>query len=87
MTFLADHTFLYKIDSWQNFTMTSPETSHTKNVANELSFWLVNSMTHFDVRFGRCGILKFCFNSGHNMDIMDCSCSVRFLGQLRGETC
>jgi hypothetical protein len=38
ITFLADHNFLYKIGSWQNFTMTSPETSHTKNVSNKLSF-------------------------------------------------
>jgi hypothetical protein len=34
ITFLADHTFLYKTGSWQNFTMTSLETLHMKNVAN-----------------------------------------------------
>jgi hypothetical protein len=56
---------MYKTGSWQNFTMTSPETSHTKNVANELSFPLVTHMTHFDIRFGRYGILTSCFSSGH----------------------
>jgi hypothetical protein len=38
--------------------MTSPETSYTKNVTNELSFLLVTHMTHFDIRFGRYGFLK-----------------------------
>jgi hypothetical protein len=40
--FLADHTFLYKIGFWRNFTITSLETSYVKNVADKLSFgWLV----------------------------------------------
>jgi hypothetical protein len=76
--FLADHTYLYKIGFWQNFAMTFPETSHTKNVANELSFLLVTHMTHFDIRFDCYGILKPCFRSGHVMDRLDCRCSVRF---------
>jgi hypothetical protein len=76
--FLADHTYLYKIGFWQNFAMTFPETSHTKNVANELSFRLVTHMTHFNIRFGRFGILKSCFCSRHDLDRLDCSCSVRF---------
>jgi hypothetical protein len=63
--FLADHSFLYKTGSWQNFAMTSPETSYTENVANELSFPLVTHTTHFDVQFGHYGILKSCFRSGH----------------------
>jgi hypothetical protein len=67
--------------------MSSPETSHTKNVANELSFPLVTHTTHFDIRFGRYGILNSCFSSGHVMDILDCSCSVRILGHMMGETC
>jgi hypothetical protein len=67
--------------------MTSPETSQMKNVANELSFPLVTHMTHFDIRFGRYGILKTCFSSRHIMDRLDCSCSVRFLGRKVGETC
>jgi hypothetical protein len=67
--------------------MTSPETSHTKNVANELSFPLVSHMTHFDIRFSRYGILKSCFSSRHVMDRLDCSCSVRFLGYKMGESC
>jgi hypothetical protein len=66
--------------------MTSPETSHTKNVINELSFPLVTHMTHFDKRFGHYDILKSCFSSGHIMDRLDCSCSVRFLGHKMGET-
>jgi hypothetical protein len=48
--FLADHTFLYKTGFWQNFAMTSPETSYMKNVTNELSFLLVTHMTHFEKR-------------------------------------
>jgi hypothetical protein len=87
ITFLADHTFLYKIGSWQNFAMTSPETLHMKNVANELIFTLVTHMTQFDIQFGRYGILKSCFSSGHVIDRLDCSCSVRFLGHKMGETC
>jgi hypothetical protein len=67
--------------------MTSRETSHKKNVANELSFPLVTHMTHFDIRFGRYGILNSCFSSGHVMDRLDCCCSVRFLGHVMGETC
>jgi hypothetical protein len=78
--FLADHTYLYKTCFWQNFAMTSLETSHMKNVANELRFPLVTHTTHFDKRFGRYGILKSCFSSRHDLDRLDCSCSVRFLG-------
>jgi hypothetical protein len=54
---LADHTFLYKIGSWRNFTMTSLETSPMKNVTNKLNFLLVTHTTHFDRRFGRYNIL------------------------------
>jgi hypothetical protein len=85
--FLAGHTYLYKIGFWQNFNMTSPETSHTKNVANELSLPLVTHMTHFNIWFGCYGILNSCFSSGHVMDGLDCSCSVRFLGHKMGDTC
>jgi hypothetical protein len=85
-TFLADHTFLYKTGSWQKFAMTSPETSPMKNVTNELSFPLVTHTTHFNIRFGRYGILKSCFSSRHVMDRLDCSCLVRFLGHKMGET-
>jgi hypothetical protein len=67
--------------------MTFPETSHTKNVANELSFPLVTHMTHFDKRFGRYGILKSYFSSGHDLGRLDCRWSVRFLGRKMGETC
>jgi small neutral amino acid transporter SnatA (MarC family) len=38
--------------------MISPETSYTKNVANELSFMLVTHTTCFNIRFGRYSILK-----------------------------
>jgi hypothetical protein len=67
--------------------MTSPETSHTTNVANERSFTLVTHMTHFDIRFSCYGILKSCSSSRHIMDIMDCSCLVRFLGCKMSVTC
>jgi hypothetical protein len=86
-TFLADHTYLYETGFWQNFTMTSAETSHTKNVANKLSFPLVTHMTHFDIRFGRYGILKLCFSSEHVQDRPDCIRSVRFLSHKMGDTC
>jgi hypothetical protein len=66
--------------------MTSPETLHMKNVANELSFPLVTHTTHLDIRFGCYGILKSCFSSGHVMDRLDCSCSVRCLGHKMGDT-
>jgi hypothetical protein len=67
--------------------MTSPETSHMKNIANELFFPLVTHTTHFDIQFIRYGILKSCFSSGHVTDRLDCSCSVRFLEHKMGETC
>jgi hypothetical protein len=56
--FLADHTFLHETGFWQNFAITSPETSYTKNVADELRFLLVTNMTRFDIWFGRYGCLK-----------------------------
>jgi hypothetical protein len=77
-TFLADHTYLYETGFWQNFAMTSPETLHTKNVANEHSFPLVTHTTHFGIRFGRYGIWKYCSSSGQAKDRLDCICSVRF---------
>jgi hypothetical protein len=86
ITFLADHTFLYKTGSWQKNSMTSPEISHKKNVANEFSFLLITHTTHFDIQLCRYGILKSYISSGHVMDRLDCSCSVRFLGHKTGET-
>jgi hypothetical protein len=44
--------------------MTSSETSDMKYVVNELNFLLVTHMTHFDIRFGRYGILNSCFSYG-----------------------
>jgi hypothetical protein len=67
--------------------MTFPETSHKKNVTDKLSFPLVTHTTHFDKWFGRYGILKSCFSSRHDLDRLDCSCSVRFLGCKMGDTC
>jgi hypothetical protein len=67
--------------------MTSQQTSYMKNVANELNFLLVTHTTHFNIRFGRYGILNSCFSSGHVMDRSDYSSSVRFLGHEMGETC
>jgi hypothetical protein len=67
--------------------MTSPETSYTENVANKLIFMLVTHMTHFDIWFGRYGILNSCFSSRHVMDRLDCKCSVTFLGHKVGESC
>jgi hypothetical protein len=70
-----------------NFAMTSPESSHMKNAANELSFPLVTHTNHFVIRFGRYGNLKLCFSSEHAMDRLKYRCSVRFLGCKMGETC
>jgi hypothetical protein len=66
--------------------MTSPETSYTKNITNELNFLLVTHLTHFDIRFGRYGALKICFSSGQITDRLDCRRLVRFLGHKMGET-
>jgi hypothetical protein len=66
--------------------MTSPETSYTKNVANELSFLLVTHMTRFDIRFGRYGALNIGFSSGQVTDRLDYKRLVRFLGQKMGDT-
>jgi hypothetical protein len=66
--------------------MTSPATSHTKNVANEIIFPLVTHMTHFDILFRRYGILKLCFSSEHVQDRPDFIGSVRFLGHKMGDT-
>jgi hypothetical protein len=85
--FLADHNYMYNTGCWQNFAMTSPETLHTEKFTNELSLPLVTHTTHLDIRFGRYGILKSCFSSGHDLDRLDCWWSVRFLGCKMGETC
>jgi hypothetical protein len=85
--FLSDHTYLYTTGFWWNFSMTSLETSHTKNVTNEVSFPLVTHTTHFGIRFGRYGILNLCFSSGNEMGRSKRRSSVRFLGHKMGETC
>jgi hypothetical protein len=77
--FLADHTYLYKTGFWRKFAMTFPETSHMKNVTNDLSFLLVTHMTHFNKRFSCYGILKSCSSSEHVKDRSNCIRSVRFL--------
>jgi hypothetical protein len=47
--------------------MAFPETSHTKNVTNELIFPLVTHTIHFNIHFGCYGVLKPCFGSGQAM--------------------
>jgi hypothetical protein len=66
--------------------MTSPETSYIKDAVNEHSLTSVTHMTRFDIRFGRYGALKICFNSGQVMNRLDCRRLVRFLGHKMGET-
>jgi hypothetical protein len=66
--------------------MTSLETMYMENVANKLSFPLVTLMTHFNIWFGRYGILNSCFSFGYVMDRLDSRCSVRFLGHKMGES-
>jgi hypothetical protein len=51
--------------------MSFPETSHTKNVANELSFPLVTHTTHFDIWLGCYDILNSYFSFGYVMDKLD----------------
>jgi hypothetical protein len=85
--FLAGHTFLYKTGFWQNFSMTSLETSYTKNVTNERSFLLITHMTRFDIRFGRYGILMLGYISRQILDRLGHKCLIRFLGHKMGETC
>jgi hypothetical protein len=51
--------------------MTTPATSYTKDVANELSFLLVTHTTCFDIRFGRYGFLKSRFNAIQILDSLD----------------
>jgi hypothetical protein len=60
--------------------MISPETSYTKNVANELGFPLVTHITCFDIRFGRYGILNSDSISGQILDRLGHKCLIRFLG-------
>jgi hypothetical protein len=76
--FWADCTFLYKSGFWQNFPMTSPETSYTKNVSNALRFLLSAHTTCFDIHFGRYGILKSGSISGQILDRLGYRCLVRF---------
>jgi hypothetical protein len=76
--FLADHTFLYKTGFWQNFAMTSPEISYTKDATNELSILLVTHMTCCDIRFGLYGFLK----SGLSGRQILYSLGIQVLGQV-----
>jgi hypothetical protein len=46
--------------------MTSQETSHMKNVANELRFLLVTHTTRFGIRFSHYGYLK----SGYGAELI-----------------
>jgi hypothetical protein len=48
--------------------MTSPESSYTKNVVNEISFLLVTHMSCFDIWFGRYRIFKSGFSSEQILD-------------------
>jgi hypothetical protein len=57
--------------------MTSPETSYTKNVVNELKLLLVTHTICFNIWFGRYGILKSRFSSGH--------IELQVLGQVFGQ--
>jgi sorbitol-specific phosphotransferase system component IIA len=67
--------------------MTSPETSYTKNVTNELSFLLVAHTTCFDIRFHCYVILKSGSISGQILDRLGHKCLIRFLGHNEGEIC
>jgi hypothetical protein len=67
--------------------MTSPETSYTKYVANELIFLLITHTTYFDIQFGLYSILNTCFSSRHAIDRLDCRCLVRFLDHKMGKIC
>jgi hypothetical protein len=58
-----------------------------KNVINELIFLLVTGTTHFDIRFGRYGILRSGSNSGQILDRLGHKCLIGFLGHKDGETC
>jgi hypothetical protein len=67
--------------------MTSPETSYTKDVANELRFLLVTHMTCFDIWFGSYGFSiqvsvldRFCTTLVYR-------CPVRISGHKMDETC
>jgi hypothetical protein len=69
--FLADCTFLYKSSFWQDFAMTSPETSYTKKL---------------DIRFGPYGNLKSGFSSAQILDRLGIRCFIRFLGHKMSAT-
>jgi hypothetical protein len=68
--------------------MTSPETSYTKDVANEVSFLLVTHTTCFDIRFGRYGFLKSGFSARQILEQPGYTGAWSgFLGQKKSETC
>jgi hypothetical protein len=50
--------------SWQNFTMTTPETLNTEVVANKLRFPLVTHTVSSDVQFDSYELLK----TGHGAE-------------------
>jgi hypothetical protein len=75
---LTDHTFLYKIGFWRNFSMITLETSYMKDVSNELSFLLVAHMTCFDIWFDRYGFLKSGFSTRQILDRL----GIQVLGQV-----
>jgi hypothetical protein len=60
--------------------MTTPETSYTKNVTNELSLLLVTHMTCFDIWFGRYRFLKSGFSARQMLN----SLGIQVLGQVFG---
>jgi hypothetical protein len=60
--------------------MTFPETSYTKDVANELNFLLATHMTCFNIRFGQYGFFKSGFRA---RQILDNLC-IQVVGQVLG---
>jgi hypothetical protein len=60
--------------------MNSPETLHTKNIINELIFFLVTHTTCFGVRFGCYIFLKSGFNVRQILDRL----FIPVLGQVFG---
>jgi hypothetical protein len=67
--------------------MTSLEKLYTKNITNELKFFMGAHTTCFDIQFGSYGILKSDSNSGQILDKLGLKCLIRFLAHREGKTC
>jgi hypothetical protein len=73
-------TFPDKSAFWRNFSMTSPETLHTKDVINEVISLLITHIAYFGIRFDCYDFFNSGFTAGQFLDRL----VIQVLGEVFG---